>query len=89
MSTYPLRLPDHVMEQARDAAREDGISINQMIASLVAEGLGHRRGLAMMRKRAAGANVDAALAILDRAPDVRPAEGDEIRDAAGTSRNPR
>ena len=48
-----------------------------MIASLVAEGLGHRRGLAMMRRRAARGDVDAALAILDQAPDVPPDEGDE------------
>ncbi|ORE98350.1 hypothetical protein [Aurantimonas sp. 22II-16-19i] len=85
MSTYPLRLPDHIMEQARAAAAEDGISINQMIASLVAEGLGHRRGLAMMRRRAARGDVDAALAILDQAPDVPPDEGDEPLDTQGTS----
>jgi hypothetical protein len=77
MSTDPLRLPDHVMEQARAAAAEDGIPIDQMIAALVAEGLDHRRGLAMMRRRAANADVDASLAILDRGPDVRPDRGDE------------
>lgn len=85
MSTYPLRLPEHVMEQARLAAAEDGISINQMIASLVAEGLGHRRGLAMMRQRAERGDVDVASAILDRAPDVPPDEGDEPLDTRAMS----
>ena len=56
------------------------VSINQMLATLIAEGLGHRRGVRMMRERAARANVDAALAILDALPaDLPPDAGDELR----------
>jgi hypothetical protein len=81
MTNFALRVPDHVMEQAKAAAAEDNVSINQMLVAFIAEGLGHRRGLRVMRERAGRANIDAALAILDRAPDV-PAEaaGDEIHD---------
>ncbi|HUG62128.1 MAG TPA: hypothetical protein VMP03_09790 [Methylomirabilota bacterium] len=77
MRTYPLRLPDHVMAQARAAAEEDGISINHLLTALVADGLGHRRGLAAIRDRAARGDVAAAIEILDRAPDSPPAKGDE------------
>lgn len=42
----------------------------------------HRRDLTMLRARVADANVKAALAILDRAPDVPPDEGDEPLDSS-------
>jgi len=79
MSTFALRLPDHIMEQAKAASAEDKVSINHMLASLIAEGLGHRRGLQIMRERAARANIGAALAILDALPsDLPPDPGDEL-----------
>ena len=79
MSTFALRLPDHIMEQAKAASAEDKVSINHTIASFIAEGLGHRRGLQVMRERAARANIDAALLILDTlVPDVPPDPGDEL-----------
>jgi hypothetical protein len=80
MATFPLRLPEHVMAQAKAAAEEDHVSINQLLTALVAEGIGHRRGLKMIRDRAARADVGAALEILDRTPDVPPDEGDGILD---------
>ena len=72
MLAFTLALPDHVMEQAKSAASEDKVSINQMLVAIIAEGLGHRRGLKVMQERAAHANVGAALAILDRVPDGEP-----------------
>ena len=70
MSTYPLRLADHVMEEARMAAAEDNVSLNQLLAAFIADGVGHRRAILGLRKRVARADPEAALAILDRAPDV-------------------
>ena len=78
MTNFALRVPDHVMEQAKAAAGEDKVSINQLLVSFIAEGLGHRRGLKVMRERAARADIDDALAILDRAPDVPAEAGDEM-----------
>ena len=78
MTSYALRVPEHIYEQAKAAAEEDNVSINQMLVSFIAEGLGHRRGLRMMRERAARADVGAALAILEQVPDVAPDAGDEL-----------
>ena len=36
-STYPLRLPKSLKEAAAQIAREDGTSINQFVATAVAE----------------------------------------------------
>lgn len=81
MKQFPLRLPDHVMDLARHAAEEDKISMNQLLAAFVAECLGHRRGLAAMRERAARGDPAAALAILDGLPSMPPEPGDEMPEA--------
>jgi len=84
VTAFQLRLPDHIMEQAKAAAAEDRTSVNQLLLAFIAEGLGQRRALTMMRERANGANVEAALAILDRAPDIE-SEPDDRLPASGPS----
>jgi hypothetical protein len=79
MASFALRLPEHIMEQAKAASAEDKVSINHMLVALIAEGLGQRRGLKMMKERAARAEVDVAMGILDRVPDVPPDVGDNLR----------
>ena len=86
MSSYPLRVPDHIMDQARAVAAEDGVSINQVLVAFIAEGLGHRRGLKTMRERAARADMAGATAVLDKVPDVPPEDGDELPDVRPRSR---
>ncbi len=78
MSEFALRVPDHILAQAKTAAAEDNVSINQLLVALISEGLGHRRGLRDLRKRAARADVAEALRILDGAPDTAPDEGDKM-----------
>lgn len=78
MSTYPLRIADHVMEEAKRAAAENNVSLNQLLSAFIADGIGHRRAIMALKERAARGNVDAALEILDRTPDVEPDAGDEL-----------
>lgn len=78
MSTYPLRIADHIMEEARRAAAEDNVSLNQLFATFIAEGIGHRRAILSLKARAERADTEAALRILNRAPAVPPAPGDSI-----------
>lgn len=77
MSTYPLRIADHVMEEAKQAAAEDNVSLNQLFATFIADGIGHRRAIMSLKERAARGNADAALAILDRTPHGAPEHADE------------
>ncbi len=79
MSGFALRVPDHILDQAKAAAAEEQVSINQLLVALIAEGLGHRRGLRELQKRASHADVAKALKILDRAPDVVPDRDDQFR----------
>ncbi|WP_291004447.1 hypothetical protein [Hoeflea sp.] len=77
------------MEEAKRAAAEDNVSLNQLFAAFIADGIGHRRAIMTLKKRAISGNVEAALEILDRAPGVEPDPGDELLDtsqAAAVSR---
>ncbi len=79
MSTISLRLPDSLHNRARVLAREDGISINQFIASAVAEkmsALDTQNYLEQRAKRGSLAKFRAALA---KAPDVAPVESDRLK----------
>ncbi len=86
MSTYPLRIADHVMEEAKQAAADDNVSLNQLLSAFIADGIGHRRAIMELKKRAARGDVDTALAILERTPDVVPDAGDELAASKKTSR---
>ncbi|WP_165214577.1 hypothetical protein [Affinirhizobium pseudoryzae] len=77
MGQYPLRVPDYILEQARRAAEEENVSINQFLGTLIAEGLGHRRAVLSLRERAERGSPEAALAILDQIAGDDPDAGDE------------
>jgi len=78
MSNYPLRLPDHVMAEAKQLAETNGTSLNQFLSSLIAEKVGELKATADIRTRAERANPAAALAILARVPDRPPLAGDDL-----------
>lgn len=78
MTQYPLRMPDYLMNQAKAAAEEEKISINQLLLSFIAEGIGHRRALKSMKERAARGDPEKALAILESLQSLPPEAGDEM-----------
>ena len=78
MSTLSLRLPNSLHNQIRVLAKRDGVSINQLIASAVAEkvaALLTEEYLDERANRASRARYDAALA---RVPDVAAAPEDTV-----------
>ena len=78
-STYPLKLPTSVKEAAARLAREDGVSLNQWIASAVAEKVGAVMTAAeFLRHRSEGASPDDLREFLRGAPDRPPEPGDEV-----------
>ena len=80
MSTISLRLPDSLHKRARDLALRDGISINQFIASAVAEkmsALDTADYLEARAKRGSKAKFLAALAKVPDAPNGDAMESDQ------------
>lgn len=78
MSALSLRLPDSVHRHIREFAQKEGVSINQFIASAVAEKVSAIATEDYLKSRAEKADKHAFDAILAKAPDRAPLSGDEL-----------
>jgi hypothetical protein len=78
-ATYPLKLPISIKEAAARLAKADGVSLNQWIATAVAQKVGVVETAAdFLRRRAQGSTGQGLGDILDRVPAVRPDPGDDL-----------
>ncbi|MEI9407691.1 MULTISPECIES: toxin-antitoxin system HicB family antitoxin [Mesorhizobium] len=78
-ATYPLKLPQSVKEAAARLAKADGVSLNQWIASAVAQKVGAMETATdFLRRRAGGASGDDFAKMLDRVAAASPQPGDEL-----------
>jgi hypothetical protein len=68
MSTMSLRLPESLHQRARELAKLEGISINQLIATALAEKISALDTIKYLEARAARGSRRAFLEILDRVP---------------------
>ena len=77
-ATYPLKLPTSIKAAAARLAKQDGVSLNQWIASAVAQKVGAMETAAeFFRRRAGNARPEDLHALLVRAPDREPDPSDE------------
>jgi hypothetical protein len=77
MSTMSLRLPESLHERARELAKREGVSINQLIATAVAEKISALDTVAYLEERASRASRKAFLKALESVPSASPMKGDE------------
>ena len=78
MSTISVRLPDSTHTMAREIASQDHISLNQFIASAVAEKISALTTETYLAQRAARGSTDKFRAALAKVPDVEPEEFDRF-----------
>lgn len=77
-TTLSLRLPNSIHKQLKQCAKQDGISMNQFIATAVAEKLASLATMEYLEGRASRGSRAKFNAVLARIPDVEPQEGDEL-----------
>ena len=78
-ATYPLKLPQSVKRAAERLARKDGVSLNQWIATAVAEKVGvMETAQIFFEEKRKGGSARALKALLAAAPDVKPDEQDRL-----------
>jgi len=78
-AAYPLKLPASIKKAAQRMAAEDGVSLNQWIASAVAQKVGTMETAAeFFRKRAGKATGRKLTKYLRRAPRVPPGPEDQV-----------
>lgn len=78
MSTLSLRLPDSLHQRVKELASQEGISINQFIATAVAEKMAALMTEEYLRERAERGDSAKYEAALMAVPDVEPAERDRF-----------
>ena len=77
-STYPLRLPRSLKQEVERCAHEDGVSINQFVATAVAEKLAAMNTAQFFADRRARANFKAFDKLMRRKGGEAPHADDKI-----------
>lgn len=78
-SSYPLKLPTSIKQAAARLAKEDGVSLNQWIASAVAQKVGVSETVAhFLSERAGSAEPSDMMDALHAAPNVAPLPDDAL-----------
>ncbi|MFM9865170.1 MAG: pilus assembly protein HicB [Micropepsaceae bacterium] len=84
-ATYPLKLPVSIKRAAERLAKQDGVSLNQWIASAVAEKVGvMETAQKFFAARGASGSAASLLTMLRKAPDREPAPEDRLPRSRGT-----
>ena len=78
MSTLSLRLPESIHRHLKTLAEREGISINQLVNSAVAEKLSALMTEEYLRQRAARGSRRRLRAVLAKVPDVDPEARDQM-----------
>jgi len=78
MSAISVRLPDSLHKMARTIASEDHISLNQFIASAVAEKISALTTESYLAERAARGSVSSFRSALAKVPDIEPEDFDRL-----------
>jgi len=78
-TTYPLKLSASIKAAAARLAKEDGVSLNQWIATAVAQKIGAvETAAAFFRQRAGNATADDLQRIMGKVPNAPPAPEDAM-----------
>lgn len=78
MSTLSVRLPNSLHKQLRELAKEEGVSMNQLISAAVGEKVAALMTLQYLEERAARGRRKKYDAVLKRVPDVEPDAKDRV-----------
>jgi hypothetical protein len=73
-----LRLPESLHEKVRELADREGISINQLVTTALAEKISALLTQEYLEARAARGSREKFLKTLGRVPDADPDPGDEL-----------
>lgn len=78
MSTLSVRLPNSLHNAARELAKEEEVSINQLIASALSEKLAAFKTVSYLQDRANKGSVEEFRRIMAKVPNVEPEPYDKL-----------
>lgn len=77
MANYALRLPESLLDYARQIAKEEQVSMNQFFVTAIAEKIGALKTESYFKERQQRGEEAGFDAWLEASPDVPPVAGDE------------
>ena len=86
MSTLSLRLPDSLHQKVKELAERDAVSINQFIATAVAEKMAALLTVEYLAERGARGSRTSLDRLLARVPARAPLPGDDLPEAVGPNK---
>jgi len=78
MSTISLRLPESLHKQARELAKQEGVSINQLVATALAEKMAALMTTEYLKERAKRGNRGKFERALNKIKDAEPEPHDRL-----------
>lgn len=78
MSAMSVRLPNSLHKKARELARQEGISVNQLVATALAEKISALVTVEHLKERGARGQRKKFEAVLAKVRDKRPADYDAL-----------
>ncbi|MEZ0387467.1 MAG: toxin-antitoxin system HicB family antitoxin [Verrucomicrobium sp.] len=78
MNENTSQLPDSLYEKVKERAHEDGVSINQFLASAAAEKVSAFLTAAYLKEEAKKGDAQAFRSVLKKVPASEPDKGDEL-----------
>lgn len=77
MASITLKLPQSIQRHLQEMAAQDGVAVDQFVASAVTEKIAAITAETYLRQRAERADPAALAAVLDKVPVRAPVAGDE------------
>ncbi|MBS7350265.1 MAG: toxin-antitoxin system HicB family antitoxin [Comamonas sp.] len=78
MTTISIRLPNSLHQMAKEAAAQDGVSMNQLIACAIAEKVAALTTETYLQARSQRGDINKFQAALSAVPDVEPPAFDRM-----------
>lgn len=81
MSSLSISIPDSIRERMKSLAREDGVSLEAFIASVLSQRVAVAEADSYIRRRAGHGNAQQMLDLLAQAPKIEPEPHDRLEPA--------
>lgn len=78
MAAVSLRLPDSIYEFAKELSNKDSVSLNQFIATAVAEKVSAMNTESYLKERSSSASKEKFLNALNKVPNIEAEEHDKL-----------
>ena len=78
MSTMNIKVPDSLLKQAQEMAEREDVTLEQLVASALAEKMAAWMTVEYLKERAARGSRQRFQQAIDKVPDVEPEEVDRL-----------